>query len=105
VALCACLGVCRYQLDVDLKSLVTMDKLDNSTKKEETRKVWANLEGVLHLQVQVLWSRVFPYYSAPLHMHGCAVSHHCFKSERLARVIWQTLVCAVLPPACVHCRS
>lgn len=31
----------RYQLDVDLKTVVTSDKLENSTKRLETRKVSA----------------------------------------------------------------
>ena len=29
----------RYTLDVDLKAVVTQDVLDNSTKKQEARKV------------------------------------------------------------------
>eukprot|EP00897_Mesotaenium_endlicherianum_P002339 jgi/Mesen1/2132/ME000152S01220 len=31
----------RYQLDVDLKNVVTVDKLDTATKKVETRKACA----------------------------------------------------------------
>jgi large subunit ribosomal protein L27e len=37
----------RYNLDLDLKSVVTPDVVDNSTKKVEARKV-RDVLGVLH---------------------------------------------------------
>jgi len=38
-------GFFRYQLDVDLKTIVTADKLDTSSKRVETRKVRISFLG------------------------------------------------------------
>ena len=60
----------RYQLDVDLKAVVTADKLENSTKKLETRKVsevLRNGQSAIdsHVCFDDIHSSLFPSTSIP----------------------------------------